>query len=133
MQLDNLLASNAWNSVHQDRAKLGVMVTVADRATLPEDMTISAEPVLRITRITPNSPAARVGLTVGDTLVAINGRRISGMGSAYAQMMEVHAEPSVRLSVVQAGTLREVTVLLGPFEPKEASETSELNENEERP
>jgi serine protease Do len=64
------------------------------------------------------SPAARAGLSAGDTLVAYNGRDVTQSAVNYAEL--ITAGNTVRIRVRRAGKPRDVPVTVGPRKEERA-------------
>ena len=84
---------------------------------------------VRVVGVSPNGPAAAAGLTVGDTIVAIDGAELGstqGAGSApqspsellLAQMANVDPGESVELRVLRDGDYRNVQVQARELQPR---------------
>ena len=72
---------------------------------------------VRFSDVQPDSPASRVGLVVGDTIVSVNGQRYSAFaadgGSALLVDLRAHAGSEVTVGVRHAdGTVTDVTTTL---------------------
>jgi hypothetical protein len=72
-----------------------------------------------VTRVAPESPAARVGLVSGDEIKAIEGKPVDKMDDAEARsLINAHAPTGLQLSVKRAdGSLVDYTVKEGPIYP----------------
>ncbi len=66
-----------------------------------------------VMRVAPGSPAARAGLAPGDTIVAIDGRPISGARAVLAALATRHAGDTVRIEVARGSRRLRLTAVLG--------------------
>ncbi len=73
---------------------------------------VSLQGPLRIESVFSQSPAAQAGLTVGETITAINGHSTRGMASQVAlDLLHGKVGTRVRLTVAEAGRSRRVTLV----------------------
>lgn len=93
------------------RPWLGVNVQDADEG-LVRAFRASAKSGAIITRITQDSPAARARLEVGDLILAIDGRPVTGLRDLTRSLSEKQIGRPVSLSVFRGGRQREVSVTL---------------------
>ena len=66
-----------------------------------------------IEKVIEGSPAAAAGLQTGDVIVALNGEAITSSRKLSRLITEVSPDHSVKLSVVRAGTERELAATVG--------------------
>jgi S1-C subfamily serine protease/photosystem II stability/assembly factor-like uncharacterized protein len=67
----------------------------------------------QLTQITPNSPADRAGLKVGDVIKSINGQAISGYAKIADSLKGKPAGEQLKLEIVREDKPREIEVTLG--------------------
>src|SRR5262249_18279433 len=73
----------------------------------------ASEGPLRVTRVRADSPAARIGIEPGDTIVALAGARVKTEDEFRRKMVEVRLAQSVLLSIRRGPYLYQVPV---PFD-----------------
>jgi putative serine protease PepD len=71
-------------------------------------------PAAVVTDVASGSPADKVGLSVGDAIIAVDGETIDGSLSLVAQVREHTPGDQVTLKVLRDGKTREVGVTLAP-------------------
>jgi putative serine protease PepD len=69
-------------------------------------------PAAVLTSVAPGTPGAKVGLKVGDAIIAIDGEPIDGQLSLIAQVRERTPGDKVTLKVISGGQTRDVSVTL---------------------
>lgn len=102
------------------RPWLGVNVQDADAALIRAYRAKGTSGVI-ITRITPDSPAAKAKLEVGDLVLTIDGRPVTGVRELTRMISEKAIGKPVTLSVVRDGRARDIAVTLA--ELKDDSDT----------
>jgi S1-C subfamily serine protease len=71
------------------------------------------ELALLVSRVAPDSPAARAGLQLGDAILSVGGDRLQDPGELWALLSEDRIGDAVTLRVLRAGEVREVQVTVG--------------------
>lgn len=87
------------------------------RIVTPEGVMTSHCEYPMVETVDVGSPAARAGLTAGDTLVAYNGRDVMQSSINYAEL--ITAGNTVRLRIRRAGKPRDVPVMVDPRREEE--------------
>jgi regulator of sigma E protease len=94
----------------------GVVMNLVLSFAIFAGIALMGEPALgiRVGEVVPGSPAASVGLQVGDTLVSVNDRRYSAFGSSTAvDDLHANAGQQVTIGIVHAdGTMERLPVTL---------------------
>ncbi len=94
-------ATHPYLGVYSDPANTGNAVPAAP----------SAEAFLR--RVDAGTPAAKAGLSVGDVIVAVDGKSVTGADDLVVLTTEHKFGETVTLLLVRAETRRSVQVMLG--------------------
>jgi S1-C subfamily serine protease len=71
------------------------------------------ELALLVSRVAPDSPAARAGLQLGDAILSVGGDRLQDPGELWALLSEDRIGDLVTLRVLRAGEVREIQVTVG--------------------
>lgn len=103
------------------RPWLGVNVQDADAALIKAYRAKGLTGVI-ITRISDDSPAARAKLEIGDLILAIDGKSVTGVREMTRTLSEKAIGKPVKLSIVRDGRAREVSITL--TELKDDEETA---------
>ncbi|MEA3148904.1 MAG: uncharacterized protein QOI53_4580 [Verrucomicrobiota bacterium] len=74
----------------------------------------------RISRIVPNSPAARSELTAGDILLAVNGTQVVSLDTYLATLKSFKSGDYLTYRIQRGGTEMDIEITLGEF-PREQS------------
>ncbi len=94
----------------------GVVMNLVLSFAIFAGIALMGEPALgiRVGEVVPGSPAASVGLQVGDTLVSVNDKRYSAFGSSTAvDDLHANAGQQVTIGIVHAdGTMERLPVTL---------------------
>jgi serine protease Do len=99
------------------RPRLGIQISAARAA----DAEVFRLPVVAgavIASVTPNEPAARAGLQLGDVIVSVDGTPIRTDTDLQAQVARYHPGDRVRIGYIRYGESREAAVQLGEFEAR---------------
>jgi S1-C subfamily serine protease len=75
---------------------------------------------LLVLSVQPDSPAARAGLVLGDTLVALEGRPVTQPEELLPFLEESYIGREVATRILRAGEVRDVTVVVGARDAKAA-------------
>ena len=100
---------------HVRRGYLGVG---SQPVRLPDALAqqLDQETALLLVTVEPDSPAAKGGLMMGDTIVAFDGEKVRHMDDLQAMLGGDRVGKASRLRIVRGGELREVTVTVGARE-----------------
>lgn len=82
---------------------------------LPPDLRAATgeELALLVSRVEPESPAARAGILLGDALLAVGGEAMQDPGELLALLGEDRIGDTVAVRLLRAGEVREVSVTVG--------------------
>lgn len=114
------------------RPWLGVNVQDADESLIRAYRATGKSGTI-ITRVTEDSPAAKAKLAVGDLILSIDGRRVTGVRDMTRTLSEQPIGKTLTLNIVRDGRPRDIQVTLGelPDEdeaaPAQPSETAGLS------
>ena len=97
------------------RPRLGISVSDVT-AVDAEVYRLPAISGAEVNAVEAGSPAASAGLQIGDVIVAINGETIIDAGALTTRLARHQPGESIRLTLIRAGSRREMTVRLGEFE-----------------
>lgn len=97
---------------HIKRGYLGVS---AQPVRLPNNIAadLAQETGLMLVAVEENSPAASAGLTLGDTIVTLNGAKVRMMDDLMAQLNADVAGKTVLIKIVRGGQVSELSVTIG--------------------
>jgi serine protease Do len=95
-----------------DRGWLGVAMETRDIAKRPPGA--RRDPGVRVTEVTPNSPAARAGVRAGDVILRFNDREILGPRHLAWSVAETRAGASATLVVRRDGREQTLNVTIAP-------------------
>lgn len=99
---------------HIGRAYLGVgMQPVRLSAKLQESLKISNEIGVMIASVEPDGPAEKAGAMLGDVLVALDGKALSGLRSVQAFLIGARIGKTVKASIIRGGALIEIVITIG--------------------
>jgi len=68
---------------------------------------------LRVTRIDPDSPAARAGIQLGDALLSFGDETLQDPGELLTLLAEDRIGDTVKMKLLRAGEARDVQVTIG--------------------
>ena len=85
----------------------------AERARLGVFMSDNTRGGVLITRVLPDSPAARIGLRSGDRILAVNGKRVSTYLEVVKLIASYKSNSQVQLRVDRNGWTNNLTASLG--------------------
>lgn len=91
---------------------LGVGVQEID-STRAKELKLKEEYGVEITRVTPDSPAAKAGLKEGDALLHYNGQRIEGIEQFQRFVRETPVGREVKLDVWRGGAQQTIAAKIG--------------------
>jgi len=82
---------------------------------LPSNLELQAgqSSALLVIAVQPNSPAERAGLTLGDALLSIEGRRLAQVDDLLEALAEDAIGKELKLRAVRAGQIQELGVTVG--------------------
>ncbi len=93
---------------------IGMPKTVENQVTLPFDTTVNRSE-LAIARVSPNSPANRAGLEVGDNVLSIGANKVQTPQELIDRAKEL-AGQTVEISFIRDGSPKSITVTLNTEE-----------------
>jgi serine protease Do len=85
------------------RSYLGAQTTDLDDPDIIERLGLSARSAVVVSRIFPDTPAARAGLQEGDVIVTVNGRPIKEVRELQSTMAELPAGKAAEMKIVRDG------------------------------
>jgi len=99
---------------HIGRAYLGVgMQPVRLSAKLQDTLKISNEIGVMIASVEPDGPAEKAGAMLGDVLITLDGKPLSGLRSVQSFLLGAHVGNAVKTSIIRGGALIEVVITVG--------------------
>lgn len=81
-----------------------------------------------ISEITPDAPAAKAGLKVGDVITGVNGAKVADSGQLQATVSSMSPGTQIKLDVVRDGKTTTMPLTLGEFNKETASNNSSDSE-----
>ena len=96
---------------------LGVETQEVDSAKA-KDFKLPGEYGVVVSRVTPDSPAAKAGLKTHDVIVALNGQRIEGAVQFRRMIRETPAGRTIQLSIWRDGKNQSLSATLGKAEER---------------
>jgi len=97
---------------HVTRGWLGVLIQDVTRG-LAQSFGLGEARGAVVTQVTPDSPAERAGLQVGDVIVGFEDRRVNGAGDLPPLVGMTEPGSEVSLEILRDGERREVEVTIG--------------------
>ncbi len=99
---------------HIGRGYLGVgMMPVRLPKKLRDTAKLADEVGLMVVGVEPDSPADQAGLTLGDVLVALDGRPLRDTDELQVHLTEERIGKTVKASIIRGGALLEVPITVG--------------------
>jgi S1-C subfamily serine protease len=99
---------------HMGRAYLGVgMQPVRLSAKLQEALKISNEIGVMIASVEADGPAEKAGVMLGDVIVALDGKPLSGLRSVQSFLIGAQIGKTVKASIIRGGVLIETAITIG--------------------
>jgi S1-C subfamily serine protease len=97
------------------RVRRGYLGVGAQPARLPADLAeqVGQETGLLLVSVEPGAPADEAGLTLGDTIVALDGQPVRHMDELLALLGGDRVGASVPVGIVRGGQTQELTVTIG--------------------
>jgi S1-C subfamily serine protease len=97
------------------RVRRGYLGVGAQPVRLPADLaeSLGQETGLLLVSVEPGAPADAAGLTLGDTIVALDGQPVRHMDELLALLGADRVGASVPISIVRGGQAQELTVTIG--------------------
>jgi S1-C subfamily serine protease len=71
------------------------------------------EVALLVSRVEPDSPAARAGVLLGDAIVSVGGERLQDPGELFALLAEERIGDTVAVRLLRAGEVKDVQITVG--------------------
>ena len=99
----------------RSRPELGVRLRVTPPSGLSKSVIGERHQVLLVIKVKPETSAAKAGVQVGDILLSINGKPVSGMGDSVAEMQTHQWGEELMLTILRDGRVRSLVV---PLQPK---------------
>jgi len=115
--LAELLLAETVVQAAEPRYRIGVTLAEADD-TLRSQLRLASGEGLVVTEVLPDSAAEKAGIRKHDVLVKLDGKRLSTVDAANAQIQEIK-DRSVSLALVRAGS--EITLEVAPRMTTESS------------
>jgi S1-C subfamily serine protease len=99
---------------HVGRAYLGVgMQPVRLSSKLQEALKLSSEIGIMIASVESDGPAEKAGVMLGDVVVALDGKPLSGLRNVQAFLSGTQVGKTVKASIIRGGALVEVVITIG--------------------
>ncbi len=109
------LASTAEALVKYGHIRRGYLGIGAQPARLPENLVeqLGQEVGLLIASVESDSPAAKAGLALGDTLVRLDSEPVRHIEELMSLLSGVRIDKQVTATIVRGGEVREVSIVIG--------------------
>ncbi len=85
-----------------------------------------------VTDITPESPAARDGLLIGDVIVEVNGKPVAKREDIHANISELNPGTKTEVKLYRNGALQTLTITLG-VRPQQETPASSVDLSDDKP
>jgi serine protease Do len=83
-----------------------------------------------VTQVEPDSPAAKVGVKVGDVITELNGQKVSDAGQLQVEVGQKRPETTIKLHVLREGKSMDIPVTLEAMGSRDNKEENESGEGE---
>jgi S1-C subfamily serine protease len=77
---------------------------------LRKQLQIDSETALLVAHVEANGPSAKAGIMLGDIVIGIESKFVSGLESLHAVLSKLHPGDSGRLALIRGGQKKEITV-----------------------
>ncbi|HEX7382085.1 MAG TPA: Do family serine endopeptidase [Nevskiaceae bacterium] len=118
--MDELIAHGKIN-----HGEIGVVVQQLTPA-LAKALGLKVEKGVIITKVEPDSPAAKAGIKADDVIVSANGQKVTSVLQIRNAVGLLEVGQTVKLGVMQDGALRDIDVKVGPKTSAVETRTGEL-------
>jgi S1-C subfamily serine protease len=99
---------------HMGRAYIGVgMQPVRLSRKLQEGLKLSSEIGIMIAGVESDGPAEKAGVMLGDVIVALDGKPLSGLRSVQSFLIGAQIGKTVKASIIRGGALIEAVIAIG--------------------
>ena len=96
---------------HIRKPYLGIaMQPVSLPEPLRKQLQIESETGLLVAHVEANGPSAKAGIMLGDIVIGIENKSVSGLETLHEVLSKLHPGDSVRIALIRAGEKKEITV-----------------------